>query len=125
MLKKPNLTTEEKTRLKDEILGAIDGEKKPSPKVNFAAPIIIEAAAEKNKINIENKIVPKIEEKEIKEHRPKQQKSFVVMSDIKIREKDRYEKHRPNQGLSLLRFIILLLIIIVALLVANLFMLAK
>lgn len=206
MLKKPNLTTEEKTRLKNEILNAIDeGKKLPSrdsldidtaatkkiqPDIKIDQPVkstkaaedkaipdkpaigidtistVAEPAMEKNKTVIETKVVPKIvepiaeknkfvveknktisetkaapkiektkaEKKESKKHRHKQQKqvevfphtkqkAFEVTPEIKIKIKGHQEKHRPNKGLGMLRFIILLLVLIIALLAANLLML--
>lgn len=149
MLKKPNLTAEEKTRLKNEILSALSGDKKiltssdfstaassktPVPPAPVKAPasvavakmpVVSTAPVIKPTIKVEKKAIIKADKKNIKKQPTKELAPFVLVPEAKLRLKsDHKEKHRIKQGLSMLRFIIFLLIIIAVLLTVDMFLLA-
>ena len=169
MLKKPNLTTEEKKHLKEEILSALSGDKKTLTSSNFSKPDEVVAvapppAAAKPAVNpVKKEAAPKKEaasapppetaalsvasvmprpettiaplmakdektdKKEVKKQKHHKSRSFVVIPEVKVKAKkdrsDHLEKHRIKQGLSMLRFIIFLLLVIAVLLTVNMFLL--
>ena len=149
MLKKPNLTAEAKSRLKNEILNALGGDKKiltsadfsvaaspqittpptpvklPAPAAAAKTPAVSTATAIKPVIKIDKKAMVKTDKKNVKKQPPKEPAPFILIPEIKVQTKKNLgEKQQIGQGLGLLRFIIFLLIIIAILLPVDMFLLA-